>query len=93
MDLLYGVLIDWGLPLSLSHKIENISGVPVHTVDNDSLVACFAERISENVIREIAKRKPLRVVFRDSSFAGSPDKINVTEIFKMFSPNTTVKVI
>jgi adenine-specific DNA-methyltransferase len=93
LDLLYGVLLDWGLPLSLKHKIEEIEGVSVHTVDEGSLVACFAEKISEKVVREIAKRQPLRVVFRDSSFANSPDKINVEEIFKLLAPNTTVKVI
>jgi len=93
LDLLYGVLLDWGLPLSLSHKIEEIEGVSVHTVDEGSLVACFAEKISEKVVQEIAKRQPLRVVFRDSSFANSPDKINVEEIFKLLAPNTTVKVI
>jgi adenine-specific DNA-methyltransferase len=92
LDLLYGVLLDWGLPLSLKHKIEEIEGVSVHTVDEGSLVACFAEKISEKVVREIAKRQPLRVVFRDSSFANSPDKINVEEIFKLLAPNTTVRL-
>jgi len=93
LDLLYGVLLDWGLPLSLKHEIEEIDGVAVHTVDEGSLVACFADKVSENIVREIAKRQPLRVVFRDSSFASSPDKINVEEIFKLLAPNTTVKVI
>lgn len=93
LDLLYGVLLDWGLSLSLKHKIEKIEGVSVHTVDEGSLIACFAERVSENIVREIAKRQPLRVVFRDSSFAGSPEKINVEEIFKLLAPNTSVKVI
>lgn len=92
-DLLYGVLLDWGLPLSLSHITELIDGVSVHTVDQGSLIACFADTISENTVREIAKMQPLRVVFRDSSFANSPDKINVKEIFKLHAPNTTVKVI
>ena len=96
LDLLYGVLLEWGLPLSLGHRIEKVEGVAVHTVDDadeGSLVACFAERVSESVVREIAKRRPGRVVFRDSSFAGSPDKINVEEIFKLHAPDTTVKVI
>lgn len=93
LDLLYGVLLDWGLPLALGHKIEEMGGVSVHTVDEGSLVACFAENVSESVVREIAKRQPLRVVFRDSSFAHSPGKINVEEIFKLHAPNTTVKVI
>lgn len=93
LDLLYGVMLDWGLPLSLKHEIEEIEGVSIHTVDEGSLIACFAEKVSENVVREIAKRQPLRVVFRDSSFANSPDKINVEEIFRLLAPNTTVKVI
>ncbi|MBU3172489.1 site-specific DNA-methyltransferase [Clostridium estertheticum] len=84
LDLLYGVLLDWGLPLSLNHKIEEIYGVTVHTVDKNSLVACFAEKVSESVVREIAKSQPLRVVFRDSSFATSEGKINLLEIFKQF---------
>jgi adenine-specific DNA-methyltransferase len=93
LDLLYGVLLDWGLPLSLNHKMENIDGGTVHTVDEGSLIACFDENVSETLVREIAKRQPLRAVFRDSSFANSPDKINVEEIFKLHAPNTSVKVI
>ena len=93
IDLLYGVLLDWGVPLSLPHITEKIGGKDVHFVNDTDLVACFEENIPEEVIREIAKRKPLRVVFRDSSFRNSPDKINVTEIFKTLSPETTIKVI
>ncbi len=93
LDLLYGVLLEWGLPLSLKHEIEEIDGIKIHVVDNDSLIACFAESISEAVVRGIAKRQPLRAVFRDSSFASSSDKINVEEIFKLLAPNTSVKVI
>lgn len=93
IDLLYGVLLDWGVPLSLPHKTEKIGGKDVHFVNDTDLVACFEEHVPEEVIREIARRKPLRVVFRDSSFRNSPDKINVTEIFKTLSPETTIKVI
>lgn len=93
LDLLYGVLVDWGLPLSLPHTMEIIDGVTVHTVDQGALVACFADAISQDVVRAIAERKPLRAVFRDSSFADSPGKINVTEIFKLLAPNTIVRVI
>lgn len=93
LDLLYGVLLEWGLPLSLKHETEEIDGVKIHVVDNDSLIACFSESVSEKVVREIAKRQPLRAVFRDSSFASSSDKINVEEIFKLLAPNTSVKVI
>ena len=93
MDLLFGCLLDWGLPLSLPHTHEKIDGFTVHTYNEGDLIACFEERITEKVVREIASRQPLRVVFRDSSFTSSPEKINVVEIFKLLAPNTTVRVI
>ena len=93
MDLLFGCLLDWGLPLSMPHTHEEIEGYAVHTYNDGDLVACFEENIPESVMRKIAGRKPLRAVFRDSSFSSSPEKINVSEIFKLIAPNTTVKVI
>ncbi|WP_088189609.1 DNA methyltransferase [Desulfosporosinus sp. FKA] len=93
LDLLYGLILDWGLPLSFSHKSETIEGVTVHIIDKGSLAACFENRISETVLRELAKRNFQRVVFRDSCFAGSAAKINVEAIFKLLAPNTTIKVI
>jgi len=93
MDLLYGCLLEWGLPLSLPHTHEEIDGVTVHTYHGGALIACFADTVSDEVVKEIAKRKPLRAVFRDSSFADSPSKINVEEIFKLLAPGTSVKVI
>jgi len=93
MDLLYGCLLDWGLPLSMPHIHEKIDGFTVHTYNEGDLIACFEERISEKAVREIANRKPLRAVFRDSSFTSSPEKINVFEIFKLLAPNTAVRVI
>lgn len=93
LDLLYGVLTDWGLPLGEKHEIMDIDGVRVHNYDDLSLVACFEENVPESVIRKIAALEPLRVVFRDSSFADSPSRINVEEIFKLKSPTTKVKVI
>ncbi len=93
MDLLYGCLLDWGLPLSMPHTHEEIDGFTVHTYNDGDLIACFDEHISEKAIREIASRKPLRAVFRDSSFSSSPEKINVFEIFKLLAPNTNVRVI
>ena len=86
LDLLFGCLLDWGLPLSLPYKSEKIDGCTVHTYNNGDLVACFDADIPERVIKEIAKRKPLRAVFRDSGFASSPEKINVFEIFKLYMP-------
>lgn len=93
LDLLYGCLLDWGLPLSMPHTHEKIDGFTIHTYNDGDLIACFEERISEKAIREIASRKPLRAVFRDSSFNSSPEKINVFEIFKLLAPNTNVRVI
>ena len=93
LDLLYSCLLEWGLPLSLPYISETLDNCTVHTYNNGDLIACFNENVPESVIREIAKRQPLRVVFRDSSFASSPEKINVEEIFKLLAPNTSVKVL
>lgn len=93
LDLLFGCLLDWGLPLSLPYTSENVGSFTVHTYNDGDLVACFNEDISEEVVKEIARKKPLRAVFRDSSFSNSASKINVFEIFKMISPETSVKVI
>ena len=93
LDLLFGCLLDWGLPLSLPYKSEKLEGCTVHTYNDGDLIACFNENVPDSVIKAIAKRKPLRAVFRDSSFESSPAKINVEEIFKMLAPDTRVKVI
>ena len=86
LDLLFGCLIEWGLPLSLPYKSEQIDGCTVHTYNDGDLIACFDANVPESVVKEIAKRKPLRAVFRDSGFASSPEKINVFEIFKLYMP-------
>ena len=86
LDLLFGCLLDWGLPLSMPYTSEKIEGCTVHTYNDGDLIACFDENIPESVVKEIARRKPLRAVFRDSGFASSPSKINVFEIFKLYMP-------
>lgn len=86
LDLLFGCLIDCGLPLSLPYKSEQIDGCTVHTYNDGDLIACFDANIPESVVKEIAQRRPLRAVFRDSGFASSPEKINVFEIFKLYMP-------
>lgn len=86
LDLLFGCLIDWGLPLSLPYSSEQIDGCTVHTYNGGDLIACFDANIPESVVKEIAQRRPLRAVFRDSGFASSPEKINVFEIFKLYMP-------
>ena len=77
LDLLFGCLIDWGLPLSLPYKSEQLGGCTVHTYNDGDLIACFDANIPESVVKEIAQRKPLRAVFRDSGFASSPEKIKI----------------
>ena len=93
MDLLYGCMLEWGLPLSYPHTSEKVGSYTVHTVNNGDLMACFDENITEDIIRHIAAKKPLRVVFRDAGFTDSPAKINVGEIFKAQSLKTEVKII
>ena len=93
LDLLFGCLLEWNLPLSLPYSSEQIEGCTVHTYNKGDLVACFDRNVPESVVRIIANRKPLRVVFRDNSFASSPARINVEEIFKLLSPATNVRVL
>ena len=93
LDLLFGCLLEWGLPLSMPYRSEQVEGCTVHTYNDGDLIACFDKDVPEAVVREIARRKPLRAVFRDSSFATSPEKINVGEIFKLLAPDTRIKVL
>ena len=93
LDLLFGCLLEWGLPLSLPYNSEEIEGYIVHNYNNGDLIACFDEDIPNSVIKYIAKKQPLRAVFRDNGFTDSPSKINVGEIFKSLAPDTRVKVI
>lgn len=91
-DLLTQVLIDLGLELSLKIEGKIISHNKVYFVEDNSLVACFDEKISMDVIDEIAKYNPLKLVFRDSSFDDN-SKINVSERMKRLSPETIIKII
>ena len=93
LDLLFGCLLEWGLPLSMPYKSEKVEGCTVHTYNDGDLIACFDENVPDTVVKEIARRQPLRAVFRDDSFKDSPAKINVGEIFKMLAPDTRVKVL
>jgi adenine-specific DNA-methyltransferase len=92
-DLLFQVLLDWGVDLTLPIKPEKVSGKTVYFVDTDALAACFEAGISEAFIKELAKRKPLRAVFRDTGYGSDSTKINVEQIFKLLSPATEVKSI
>ena len=92
-DLLFQVLLDWGVDLALPIAQESIAGKAVFFVDGNALAACFEEGVSEEFVKLLAKREPLRAVFRDSGFASDSVKINVEQIFKLMSPGTEVKCI
>jgi adenine-specific DNA-methyltransferase len=92
-DLLFQVLLDWGVDLSLPIEQETIDDRTIFFVDQDALAACFDIGITEELVKKIATRRPLRVVFRDSGFSSDSVKINVEQIFKLMSPGTEVKSI
>ncbi len=82
LDLLFGAMLSWGVQLSLPMTTEEVDGCKIYTVDGNSLVACFAENITENVVKAMADKQPLRVLFRDSCFSEDKTKINIFELFK-----------
>ncbi|VAW48971.1 Type III restriction-modification system methylation subunit [hydrothermal vent metagenome] len=92
-DLLFQVLLDWGVDLSLPINREKIEGKEVFFVDGNALAACFDEDINEEFVNILAVKQPLRVVFRDDGFTSDAVKINVEQIFKLKSPATDIKVI
>ena len=92
-DLLFQVLLDWGVDLTLPIRKETILGKTVFFVDENALVACFDTGLTEELVKELARAKPLRVVFRDNGFSSDAVKINATQIFRQLSPGTEVKAI
>ena len=82
LDLLFGAMLSWGVQLSLPMTTEEVDGCKIYTVDGNSLVACFAENVTENVVQVMAAKQPLRVLFRDSCFDEDKTKINIFERFK-----------
>ena len=82
LDLLFGSMLDWGVQLSLPMTTEEVDGKMIYTVNDGDLVACFAEKVTDNVVRVMAEKQPLRVIFRDSCFERDADKINIYETFK-----------
>ncbi|NRG69357.1 site-specific DNA-methyltransferase [Streptococcus suis] len=93
LDLLFQIMLTWGMELSLPITKTQIDGTDVYYVEDGALIACFADEISESVLRQIAQKEPLRAVFKDESFANSAAKINLGQIFKEEAPNTKVKVV
>ncbi|MBE5440135.1 type III restriction endonuclease subunit M [Mycobacteroides abscessus] len=92
-DLLFQVLLDWGLELTMPISVEKLEGHEVYLVEDDALIACFDSEVSPELVRAIAKREPLRAVFRDSGFASDDARINAEQIFHEISPATDVKAI
>jgi len=94
-DLLAQVIIDWGLQLSMKIEKKIILSKDVYFVEEDSLVACFESSggIDEAFVKELAKHKPLRIVFRDSGFKNDAMKISVEQIIKSISPHSEVRTI
>lgn len=92
-DLLFQVMLDWGLELTMEIAIEKVDGQDVFVVEDGALIACFDSKVSSELVRTIAQRGPLRAVFRDSSFASDNARINAEQIFREVSPSTDVKAI
>lgn len=90
-DLLFQVLVDWGVDLALPIAQEAIDGKTVFFVDENALAACFDQDVTDDLVKEIARRRPLRAVFRDSSYNSDSVKINVEQIFRLLSPSTEIR--
>ncbi|WIM92340.1 site-specific DNA-methyltransferase [Porphyromonas gingivalis] len=84
LDLLFGAMLSWGVPLSLSQPLQTevVDGCTIYNVTDGELVACFAEEVTEEVVQAMAAMQPERVLFRDSCFAEDKMKINLFELFK-----------
>jgi adenine-specific DNA-methyltransferase len=92
-DLLFQVFLDWGLELTMPIAVEVLEGHEVFVVEDDALLACFESKVTPELLRVIAKRQPLRAVFRDSGFASDDARINAEQIFREISPSTDLKAI
>jgi adenine-specific DNA-methyltransferase len=92
-DLLFQVLVDWGVDLTLPIRRETVKGKTIFIVDENALVACFDTGVTEELVKEIAGREPLRAVFRDNGFTSDAVKINVEQVFRQLSPGTDMKSI
>ena len=90
-DLLFQVLVDWGVDLSLRISKELIAGKTVFFVDGNALAACFEPEISEELLRQVAQRTPLRFVVRDSGYGSDQMKINTEQLFRLLSPTTELR--
>ena len=93
IDLLFDCITRFGMPLSLAYKSENVNGFTVHTYGDNLITACFDANINEELIKNMARRKSQRAVFRDSCFENAAVKINLEQIFRFYAPHTDIKVL
>ena len=97
MDVLFEVLIAWGLDLSAPINLESVDGHEVFSVEDGALLACFDDHLEEGLIRTLAERAAAdatqKVVFKDTGFATDEAAINAYQVFEQLSPDTTLKVI
>lgn len=97
-DLLFQVMVDWGSDLTASIQRETLHGKTVFFVNKSlyagpDLIACFDTGVTEDLVRELAKHEPVKVVFRDNGFVSDAVKINVEQVFRQLSPSTDVRSI
>jgi len=90
-DLLFMVLLDWGIDLSVKIERRVVAGKTVYFADDDYLAACFENNLNKGFVKALVAQNPLKVVFRDNGFANDSVKINVEQIFKQ--ADIEVKVI
>lgn len=91
-DLLFQVMLDWGVPLSLPIEVKEIQGHPVYYVGFNSLVACF-DSLTPELVNEIAKDEPLKFVTSERAISHDQDKTNIKARFAQLSPETDVRFI
>ncbi len=97
-DLLFQVLADWGVDLTLPIQRETVQGKTVFFVNKSphagpDLIACFETGVTEDLVKELATLEPIKAVFRDNGYMSDAAKINVEQIFRQVSPGTDVKSI
>ena len=93
LDLLFESLLKWGVEITKSYTSEEIDGYTIHNYNDGEFIACFDKNITRKIFEYIARKKPRRAIFRDHCFKNDADKINATEIFRYYAPNTRLKVI
>ena len=93
LDLLFEHLLKCGVEISKPYTEEIFNSYTIHNYNDGEFIACFDKNITREVVEHIAKKKPRRALFRDHCFKKDSDKINTTEIFRYYAPNTRLKVI